>query len=99
MCDFFFKIQRIYSVLYTLRYSDHTDICQRVDKKVYMCAKGLFLPGLVAFTYVPECTFLARHQIRTNKYILLQFPKETNTRGSKTLTPFTPFYTNLQSFD
>ncbi len=35
--------------------------------------------------YVPGCTFLARHQIiRINNYILLQFPKETNTRGSKT---------------
>ncbi len=43
--------------------------------------------------------FLARHEICTNYYILLQFPKETNTRGSKTLTPFTPFHTNLQSFD
>ncbi len=39
--------------------------------------------------------FLARHEIRTNNYILLKFPKETNTRGSKTLTPFTPFHTNL----
>ncbi len=27
--------------------------------------------------------FLARHEICTNNYILLQFPKETNTRGSK----------------
>ncbi len=43
--------------------------------------------------------FLTRQEIRTNNYILLQFPKETNTRGSKTLTPFTPFHTNLQSFD
>ncbi len=30
---------------------------------------------------------------------LLQFLYKTNTRGSKTLTPFTPFHTNLQSFD
>ncbi len=43
--------------------------------------------------------FLVRHEICTNNYILLQFPKETNTRGSKTVTPFTPFHTNLQSFD
>ncbi len=43
--------------------------------------------------------FLARHQICTNNYILLQFPKETNTKGSKTLTPFTPFHKNVQSFD
>ncbi len=27
---------------------------------------------------------LARCEIRTNKYISLQFPKEMNTRGSKT---------------
>ncbi len=27
---------------------------------------------------------LARREIRTNKYISLQFPKEMNTRGSKT---------------
>ncbi len=40
--------------------------------------------------------FLARHKTCTNNYILLQFPK---TRGSKTLTPFTPFHTNVQSFD
>ncbi len=43
--------------------------------------------------------FLARQKIHTNNYILLQFPKETNTRGSKTLTYFSPFHTNLQSFD
>ncbi len=42
---------------------------------------------------------LARHEIRTNNCILLQFLKETNTGGSKTLTPFTPFHTNVQSFD
>ncbi len=30
--------------------------------------------------------FLERHDICTNNYILLQFPKDT--RGSKTLTPF-----------
>ncbi len=39
--------------------------------------------------------FLSRHEICTNNYILLQFPKETNT-SSKNLTPFTPFHTNLQ---
>ncbi len=33
--------------------------------------------------------FLARHKICTNNYILLQFPKETNTRDSKTLSTST----------
>ncbi len=48
------------------------------------------------------CTWvhsLARCEIHTNNYILLQFIQETNTRGSKTLTPLTPFHTNLQCFD
>ncbi len=43
--------------------------------------------------------FLARHEICTNNCLLLQFPKETNTRGNKTLTYFTPFHTNVQIFD
>ncbi len=44
--------------------------------------------------------FLARCEIHTNnKYISLQFPKEMNTRGSKTPMPFIPFHTNVQSFD
>ncbi len=42
--------------------------------------------------------FLTRREIRTNKYISLQFSKEMNTRGSNTLMPFIPFHTNLQSF-
>ncbi len=57
----------------------------------------LFLPGLIAFTYLGA--LLVGHEICTNNYILLKFSKETNTRGSKTLTPFTPFHTNVQSFD
>ncbi len=32
--------------------------------------------------------FLSRHEICTNKYISLQFPKEMNTRGSKTPISF-----------
>ncbi len=39
--------------------------------------------------------FLARHGICINNYILLQFPKEMNTRGSKTPTSFTPFHTDF----
>ncbi len=34
---------------------------------------------------------LARNEIHTNNYILLQFPKETNTRVSKTPTSFILF--------
>ncbi len=57
--------------------------------------------NLVSWHLCTWVRFLARHEIRTNNYILLrfQFPKETNTRGSKALTPFTTFHTNLQSFD
>ncbi len=57
--------------------------------------------NLVSWHLCTWVHFLARHEIRTNNYILLQFqfPKETNTRGSKAPTPFTPFHTNLQSFD
>ncbi len=51
---------------------------------------------LVSWHLRTRVHFLARHEIRT-KTTLLQFPKETNTRGSK--TDFTPFHTNLQSFD
>ncbi len=43
--------------------------------------------------------FLSRHEICTNKYISLQFPKEMNTRGSKTPISFISFHTNLQSLD
>ncbi len=43
--------------------------------------------------------FLVKHEIRTNKYISLQFPKEMNTRGSKTLMAFIPFHTNVLSLD
>ncbi len=43
--------------------------------------------------------FLARHEICTNNCIWLQFTKDTNTRGSKTLVTFTPFHTNLQSLN
>ncbi len=54
--------------------------------------------NLVSWHLCTWVHFLARHEIRTNNYILLQFhfPKETNTRGSKAPTPFTPFHTNLQ---
>ncbi len=49
--------------------------------------------------YVPVCTIFSETQntVCTNNYILLQFTKEMNTRGST--TPFTPFHTNLQRFD
>ncbi len=39
--------------------------------------------------------FLARHKICTNNYILLQFPKETNTRGSKTFYSFSHKFTEF----
>ncbi len=52
------------------------------------------LPGLMAFMYLGA--LFSRCEIRTNKYISLQFPIEMNSRGSTTLTPFIPFQTNLQ---
>ncbi len=67
----------------------HTDLQRRLKPT---WSHGI----LLAFTWVH---LLARHEIRTNNCISLQFPKETNTRGSKTLTPFTPFLTNVQGFD
>ncbi len=54
---------------------------------------------LVSWHKLTWVHFLARREKRTNKYISLQFPKEMNTRGSKTKTPFIHFHTNLQSFD
>ncbi len=58
-----------------------------------------FFAYLVSWHLRTWVHLLARHEICTNNYILLQFPKETNTRGSKTLTPFTHFHTNSQRFD
>ncbi len=55
--------------------------------------------GLVSWHKRTWGHFLARCEICTNKYISLQFPKEMNTRGSKTPTSFIPFHTYLQSFD
>ncbi len=52
----------------------------------------------MAFLYL-RVHFLARREIRTNKYISLQFPQEMNNRGRKTLMPFIPFHTTLQSYN
>ncbi len=60
---------------------------------IFSCI-GILLPGLMHLrTWVH---FLARHEIRTNNYILLQ---KKQTLEAVKLTSFPPFHTHLQSFD
>ncbi len=88
MKDFYFEMFAVhFNSLFLKGYFLHKNMKQH---------NYFYLVSLHLHTWVH---FLVKHEICTNNYILLQFPKETNTRGSKTLTPFTPFHTNLQSFD
>jgi len=70
--------------------------CQsQLSRKVWLHPRCV-LGYLVSWHLRTWVHVLARHKICTNNYILLQFPKETNTRGSETITHF---HTNLQRFD
>ncbi len=66
-------------VIKLLYYYDHMfPVCVEDGKRVKFY--------LVSWHLHTGLHFLVRHEIRTNNYILLQFPKETNTRSSKTDT-------------
>ncbi len=73
----------------------------RLDWQFMVLTNHNIQPSLMAFMYLGALFSETQNTYSTNNYILLQFhfPKETNTRGSKAPTPFTPFHTNLQSFD
>ncbi len=74
------------------------DSHSRILSTVHFKTQVRIFQNLVSYLIRTYVHILARHEICTNNYILLQFQKETNTRGSTTLTPFTPFHTNLQSW-
>ncbi len=59
---------------------------------------GVHKPWQIPTCLTALCTwvhFLARRRIHTNNYILLHFPKETNTIG-KNSDAFYSFHTNVQ---
>ncbi len=97
-----FSITPVFSVTWSFR--NHYNLLLKKHLLLLLMLKTLLfscclLSYLVSWHLHTWVHFLARHEICPNNYILLQFPKETNTRGSETLTPFTPFHTHLQSFD